>query len=389
MLLTDRKWPELSTRASKVLTVTDLHQIQEVCESDSQNSEEDINNGSRTEPAQELSPLCSKYPTLLLFESKNDVKRVTNNEDTTLGSDTGQQDEVTSDSSGDTTLGSDTGQQDEVTSDSSSSTSSADNDFVYMADNRSSDIPLKQDTLCHVTEPRSQFGVNTNTSLFNSDPSLLHLWRAENSQNFLSASCEVLPISSPDISPSCSVTSLPQLKENGKRRRHNMFFPFRLKSQACGFKRYRGATYSSLPNLFSANNIPEQSRFKYIAGAKESEEKPKQKEEIIQIPKSCHVMKATDVNHKARLQTAGTVTSAVIMRNEGMTQIHSLGPQKAVGSLCDIQWNFSECKKMSCGDIATFELTSPLNGDKKPLPYQSRPNSSPASFRKFLQQLCL
>jgi len=387
MLLSDRKRPELSNRASKVLTVTDLHQIQEVCECDSPNSEEDVNDGSWAGPTQEHSPLCSKYSNLLLFESENDVKKVTNSGDSTRASDIGQQDEVTSDSSGDTTHASDTGEQDEVTS----STSSADSDFVlvYMADDRSSDIPLKQDTLCDVTEPQSQFSVNINTVLFNSDPSLLHLWRAENAQNFLSASFDMLPISSPDISPSCSVTSQPQLSENRKRRRHNMFFPVRLKSQALGFKRYRGATYSSLPNLFSASNMPEQSRFKYIAGAKESEEKPRQKEETIQIPKSYNVMKATDVNRKKRLQTAGTATSAVIMRNERMTQMHSVGPQETVEVLCDIQWNFSECKKMSCGHIATFESTSSLNGDKKLLPHQSRPNSSPASFRKFLQQLCL
>jgi hypothetical protein len=60
-------------------------------------------------------------------------------------------------------------------------------------------------------------------------------------------------------------------------------------------------TFSSLPSLFSTRNIPEQSRFIYTAGAKESEEKPRQKEEIIQIPKSCHVMQPTDMNHKERL----------------------------------------------------------------------------------------
>jgi len=372
----------LSSRASKVLTVTDLDQIEEVCECDSQNSEDDANDGGCTGPTQEHSSLCTKYPTLLHFESENDVKRVMNSGDTTHATDIGQQEEVTSDSSGDFTHMSDAGQQDEVTS----STSSADSDFVlvYTANDRRSDVPLKQDTLHDVTEPRSQFGVNINSLSFNGDPSLLHMWRAENAQNFFSASFDMLPITSPDISPSCSVTSLPQLSENRKRRRHNMFFPVRLKSQALGFKRYRGATYSSLPNLFTASNIPWQSRFKYFARAKESEKKPRQKEELVQIPKSYHVM-----NHKERLQTAGTATSAVVMRNEGMTQMHSVGPQEAVEALCHIHWGFSECKKMSCGHIATSEPTSPLNGDKKLLPRQSRPNSSPASFRKFLQQLCL
>jgi hypothetical protein len=351
--------------------VTDLHQIQEVCESDSQSSEENISDDSWTGSTQEHSPLRSNNPTLLHFESENDVKRVMN--------------------SGDTTHTSDAGQQDEVTSDSGSSTSVVDSDSVilYMANDRSSDIPLKQDALCDVTNTRSQLGVNTNTALFYSDPNLLHSWRAENAQNFLSASFEMLPISRPDISPSRSVTNLPQLSENGKRRIHNGFFPVRLKSQALGLKTDQGVTFSSLPCLFSASNIPEQSRFKYIAGAKESEEKPRQKEEIIQIPESYHVMKATDVNHKERLQTAGTATSAVIMRNQGVAQMHSVGPEAAVETVYDVQWNLPEFKKMSCSCIATFELTSPLNGDKKMVPYHSRPNSSPASFRKFLQQLCL
>lgn len=371
LLTESRKWPESSSRASKVLTVTDLHQIQEVCESDSQDSEENVSDGNWAGSTQEHSPLCSKNPTLLHFESENDVKKVTNSGDTTHASDTGQQDEVTSDSS------------------SGASVTDTDSFILYVANDRNSNIPLKQDALCDVTDARSQLSVNTNTVLFNSDPNLLHSWRAENAQSFLSASFEMLPISSPDISPSCSVTSLPQLSENGKRRRHNGFSPVGLKSQALGFKTHRGATFSSLPSLFSASNIPEQSSFKYIAGAKESEEKPRQKEEIIQIPKSYHVMKATDVNHKEGLQMAGTATSAVIMRDQGMAQIPTVGPQEAVQALCDVQWNFSGVKKLSRSRIATFELTSPLNGDKQLLPYQSRPNSSPASFRKFLQQLCL
>jgi len=372
MLLTEsRKWPELSSHASEVLTVTDVHQIQEVCESDGQNSKENVSDGSWAEPTEERSHLRSSNPTLLHFESENDVNRVTN--------------------SGDTTHGSDTGQQDEVTSDSSSSTCVADSDsfILYIANERSSDIPLKQDALCYVTGAQSQLGVNTNTVLFNSDPNLLHSWRAENAQNFLSASLEMLPISSPDVSPSCSVTSLPLLSENGSCRRHNGFFLVKPKSQALGLKTDQGVTFSSLPNLFNASNKPEQSRLKYIAGAKESEEKPRQKEEIIQIPKSYHVMKATDVNHKERLQTAGTAASAVIMRNEGMEQMHTVGPQEAVDALYDNQWKSKEFKKMSCSHIATFELTSPLNRDKKLLPYHSRSNYSPASFRKFLQQLSL
>jgi len=372
MLLSEsRKWPELSSRASKVSTVTDLHQIQEVCESDSQNGEEDISDVSWTEPTLEHSPLCSNSPTLLHFEFENDVKRVMN--------------------SGDTIDASDTEQEDEVTSDSSSYTSVADSDFVFLplADDKSSDIPLKQGALCDMPGAQSQLGANTNTALFNSDPDLLHLWRAQNAQNFLSASFDMLPNSSPDISPSCSVTSLPQLSDNGKCWRHNGFFPVRLKSQALGLKTDRGVTFSSLPSLLSDSNIPEQSRFKYNAGARESEEKPRQKDEIIQIPESCHVMKATDVNHKERLQTAGTATSAVIKRNQGMVQMHTVGPQEAVEALCDVQQNFSEVKKMSCSRITTFELTSPLKGDKKLLPHQSRANSSPACVRKFLQQLCL
>jgi hypothetical protein len=44
-----------------------------------------------------------------------------------------------------------------------------------------------------------------------------------------------------------------------------------------------------------------QSRFKYNAGAKKSEERPRQREEIIQIPKSHYVIQPTDMNHKVRL----------------------------------------------------------------------------------------
>jgi hypothetical protein len=354
------KWPELSRRAPKVTSVTDLHQIQEVCESDTQNSEESIGDDSWGGPTQEHSPLCNNNPTLLHFESENDVKKVSD--------------------SGDTTHANDTRQQDEVTCDSSSSTSVSDSDsvFLYTTDDRSSDIPQKQDSLCDVTDSRSELDMNENTVLFNSDPNLLNLWRAENAQNFLSASFEVLPISSPDISPSCSITSLPQLSENGKHWRHNVFFTVRLKSQALGLKTDQRLTFLSLPSLLIASNIPEQSRFKYTAGAKESEEKLRQKEEIILIPKPSHVMQPTDVNQEERLQTAGTEISAVVMRNQGMAQMHTGGQQKAV-----------EFKKMSHRHIATFEPTLPLNGDKKLLPYQLRRNSSPAIFRKFLQQLCV
>jgi hypothetical protein len=330
-----------------------MHQIQEVYESDGQNSKENISDGSWAEPAQEYSPLHSNNPTLLYFESEHDVKRVTY--------------------SGDTTHGSDTEQQDEVASDSSSSTCVADSDsfILYMANDRSGDIPLKPDTLYDMSDAQ------------------LHSWRAENTQKILSAYFETLPISSPGVSPSCSVTSLPPLSENDNHRRHNGFFPVKPKSQALDPKTDQGATFSSPPSLFNASNVPEQSRFKYIAGAKESEEKPRQEEEIIQIPKSYHVMKATVVDHEESLQTAVAATSAVIMRSEDMKQMHTVGPQEAVDTLNDNQWKSAEVKKMSYSRIATFELTSPLNRDKKLLPYQSRLNYSPASFRKFLQQLRL
>jgi hypothetical protein len=172
-----------------------------------------------------------------------------------------------------------------------------------------------------------------NSVLFSSDPNLLRSWKAENDQKYVSASLEMLPISSPDISPSCSVTNLPQSCENGKHRKRNGFFPVRPKPQAFGLKRDRGPTFSSLPCLFSASNISKQSRLKYTAGEKESKEKLK---------------------------------------------------QKAAAALIDIQWDFSEFKKMPCSRIAAFELTSPLKGDKKLLPHRSRPNFSPASVRKFL-----
>ena len=355
----------LLTESTK-LPEADLHQIREVCESDEQDSVENIRDGSWAGPTKEHSPLCSSNPTLLHFESENDLKRVA--------------------ISGDTTNESDSGQQHEVTSDSSSSTFLSDNDsvFLYMAGDRFSEIPVKQNALCDMTDTRSQLSVNTNTMLFNSDPNLLHSWRAESAQSYLSASFEMLPISSPDISPPCSVTNLPQLCENGKHRRYNGFFPVGLKSQVLGWKTDHGPPFSSLPSLLSTSNILEQSRFKYTAGAKESEKKPRQKEEIIQIPKSYHVMKSTDMNHKERLHTADTATSKVVTRNQGIAQMHAVGPQEVVEALNDSQWNFSEFKKMSCSRIAAFDLTSPLNDDKKLLPHQSRPKTNAASFRKFL-----
>jgi hypothetical protein len=83
-------------------------------------------------------------------------------------------------------------------------------------------------------------------------------------------------------------------------------------------------------HLFNTRNIPEQSRWKYTAGAKESEEKPRQKKEIIQIHKSHHVMQPTHVNHKEGMQMADTATSTVIIRNQGIVQVHTVGPQEAV-----------------------------------------------------------
>jgi hypothetical protein len=63
------------------------------------------------------------------------------------------------------------------------------------------------------------------------------------------------------------------------------------------------------------------------------------------------------------------------MRNQGIAQMYTLGPQKAAEALYDIQWDFwiQEFKKMSCSRTATFELTSRLNDDKKLVPHQSRP----------------
>jgi len=51
-------------------------------------------------------------------------------------------------------------------------------------------------------------------------------------------------------------------------------------------------------------------------------------------------MQPTDVNHKERLQMADTATSADIMRNQGLAHMHTLGPQKAVEALYDIQYDF-------------------------------------------------
>jgi hypothetical protein len=310
------------------------------------------------------------------FEFENDVKSVTTSGDTVHGSYSGEEDEVASDSS--TTM----------------SVSDSDSVLLNMANDRSSEIPLKHNALCDVTDARSQLSVNANTMLFNSDPNLLHSWGAESAQKYSSASFEMLPISNPDVSRSCSDTNLSQLCENGKHRKHNGFSPGELRSQVLGWKTGHGVTFSSLPSLCSARNIPKQSRFKHTAGAEESKGKPRQKEAIIPIPKSHHEIMPTDLNHKERLQTPDRATSTVIMRNRGTAQMHTVGPQEAVEAtnrhaLYDVRWNFSEFKKMSCSRIAKFELTSPLNDDKKLLPHQSRPKSSPADFRKFLQQLCL
>jgi hypothetical protein len=142
--------------------------------------------------------------------------------------------------------------------------------------------------------------------------------------------------------------------------------------------------FSSLPCLSGASNVPKRSRFSYTAGEKESKEKLKQKEETFLISKSHHVMQPTDMNHKERLQTVDAATSADIVRNQGMAQTHNAGPQEAVAGLCDIQWDFSECKEMPRSRIAASELTSPLHGDKKLLQHQSRPDPGSASVRKFL-----
>ena len=37
---------------------------------------------------------------------------------------------------------------------------------------------------------------------------------------------------------------------------------------------------------------------------------------------------------------ADTATSAYITRNQGMAQMHALGPQKEAEALYDIQWDF-------------------------------------------------
>jgi hypothetical protein len=264
------------------------------------------------------------------------------------------------------------------------SVSDSDSFVLYMANDSRSENPLKLDASHDVMGARPQLGANKNSVLFSSDPNLLQSWRAESNQKYLSASLETLPISSTDTSPSCSVTNLPQLGENGKRRKSNGFFPVRPKPQALGLKRDRRRMFSSLPSLFSASNVPKRSRLSFTAGEKESKEKLKQKEEIFLISKSHRVTQPTDMNHKERLQTVDTSTSADIVRNQGMAQTHTAGPQEAVAGLCDIQWDFSECKQMPPRRFAAFELTSPLHGDKKLLQHHSRPDSGSANIRKFL-----
>jgi hypothetical protein len=345
-----------------------------VCENDEQSGVEKIRVSSGAGPTKEHLPLCRSDPTLPHFEFENDVKNVTNCGDNIHGSDCEQQDEVTSNSS------------------ASRSVSDTDSD-LYVASDRSSQSPPEHNVLCDMTEIQSQLSVNANTGLVNSDPNLLHVWGAESAQNYSSASSlEMLPVSSPDMSVSRSVPNLSQFCENGRQRKHNGFSSVKMKSQVLGWKTDFGATFSSLPNLFAARNVPKQSRFKHTAETKESKGKPKQKEQIIAVPKSHNMVKPTD--SKEILQTADTASCTVIMRNGGAARTQIVEPQETVEAinrraLYDIRWSFSEFKKMSPSHISTFELTSPLNDDKKLLPHQSRPRSSSASFRKFLQLLCV
>jgi hypothetical protein len=338
--------PKLISPTSKVLTVADLDQIKEVCENDEQNME-NMSISSWAGPTKAHSPLCSCNPILLHFECENDVKNVTNCGDNIHGSDCEQQDEVTSNSS------------------TSRSVSDTDSD-LYVASDRSSQSPPKHNVLCDVTEIQSQLSVNANTGLVNSDPNVLHVWGAECVQNYSSASSlEMLPVSSPDMSVSCSVPNLSQFCENGRQRKHNGFSSVKMKSQVLGWKTHFGATFSSLPNLFAARNVPKQSRFKHTAETKESKAKPKQKEQISAVPKSHNMVKPTDLNRKEILQTADTASCTVIMRNGGAAWTQIVEPQETVEAinrraLYDIQWSFPEFKKMTCSNTATCEITLPV-----------------------------
>jgi hypothetical protein len=288
---------------------------------------------------------------------------------------------------------SDCAQQDEVTSDSSAhmSVSNIDSVLLHVGDSRNDKIALTHDALCDLTVASSEPSASANCLLSNSEPSLLQLSETDGALKHQSASFEMPELSSLSLPLSASVPDLPQLCENGKTRKHDRFTPTNLRSRVLGWKADCGAIISSLPNIFHARNSPKQSRYKHTSKAKESEGKPMQKEENILIPKLPHVVKPTDQVCEDRLAAVDTTS---FLRSRGAAQMHSVGPQEEMMAakeqvLYEIQWNFPELRKRSCSNIAKFALSYPLNDDKKQVPRQLRPRSSPAYMRKSLQQLCV
>lgn len=362
-LLTESKArPESSCSTSRVRTVTDLCQVQEVCENDELSGVEGVRskNWPGTTEAQPLS--SDGNNTSLYFEFKNGAA--------SHNSGCVEQDEVTSDSCACTSV------------------SKSDSALLHVGNERNDEIAVRHYALYDLTDAGSKPSVNADIVLSNSDSNLLQLCVTDSALKHHSASFEMPTLSSPSMPLSSSVPDLSQSYENGKSRKHDGFTPTKLKSKVLGWKTDCGAIISSLPNLFSARNSPKQSRYKHISKPKESEEKPMLKEEIVLMPKSPCVTKPANQNCEERL-------AAVDTRSGGAVEMHSAWPQEEAEAteepaLYGIQWSFPEPRKRSYNHIAKFALSCSLNDDKKQVPHQSRPRSSPAYLCKFLQQqLCV
>lgn len=254
------------------------------------------------------------------------------------------------------------------------SVSSSDSVLLHVGD-RNDGIALKY-AMCDMMVASSKPSVNSSLLLSTSDPNLLHLWEVECAQKYQSAS-------SSHLHPSSSVPVLPQLCENDKNSKHDGFTPVKLKSKVLSWKTDSGAIFSSVPNFFHVRNSPKHNRCKHTSKSKESEEKPRQKEEMVITPKLPHVTQCKD-----RLPAVDIPSPAVILpRSQSTAQLQIVESQEEVEAtreqaLYDIQWNFPESRKMSCIHTAKFALNSPLNDDEKLLPCQLRPVSSPADYCK-------
>lgn len=270
--------------------------------------------------------------------------------------------------------GSDCAQQDDVTSDSITHVSASKSDSVLLCvGDGKNDEPL----------------VNADVPLSKSESSLLQLSETDGAMKHQSASFDMLALSGASLPLSASVPDLPQLRENGKMRKHDGFALPNLRSRLLGWKTDCAAITSSMPNIFHARNSPKQSRYELPLKPNKSKEKPLQKKEIILMLTSPRAMKIAEQDCEDR-QTAVNTTSS--LRSRGTAQMRGVGPQDEVDAtkeraLYDIRWNFPELRKRSCNNIARFALGYPLNDEQ--VQRQPRPKSSPADLRKSRQQLCV